>query len=48
MQVTSVNMELPANNSSCKEAESNMPQTNELIPALKNGRAQPIWPPKWR
>ncbi|KAJ4917567.1 RING/FYVE/PHD zinc finger superfamily protein [Raphanus sativus] len=47
MQVTSVNMELPTNNSSCKEAESNMPQINELIPALNNGRAQPIWPPKW-
>ncbi|KAJ0232533.1 hypothetical protein HA466_0290280 [Hirschfeldia incana] len=48
MQVTSVNMELPANNISCKEAESNMPPTNELIPALSNGRAQPFSEPVWR
>ncbi|CAN6930537.1 unnamed protein product [Brassica oleracea] len=48
IQVTSENMELPAINSSCKEAESNMPQTNEVIPALNNGRAQPICAPVWR
>ncbi|CAN6927519.1 unnamed protein product, partial [Brassica oleracea] len=48
IQVTSENMELPAINSSCKEAESNMPQTNEVMPALNNGRAQPICAPVWR
>ncbi|KAF3520879.1 hypothetical protein DY000_02059029 [Brassica cretica] len=48
IQVSSENMELPAINSSCKEAESNMPQTNEVMPALNNGRAQPICAPVWR
>ncbi|XP_013640831.2 uncharacterized protein LOC106346123 isoform X1 [Brassica napus] len=43
-QVTSENMELP----SCKETESNMPQTNEVMLALNNGRAQPICTPVWR
>ncbi|CDY48869.1 BnaA06g03130D [Brassica napus] len=42
--VTSENMELP----SCKETESNMPQTNEVMLALNNGRAQPICTPVWR
>ncbi|RID56960.1 hypothetical protein BRARA_F00370 [Brassica rapa] len=48
IQVTSENTELPAINSSCKEAESHMPQTNEVMPALNNGRAQPICTPVWR
>ena len=43
-QVTSENMELP----SCKQTESNMPQTNEVMLALNNGRAQPICTPVWR
>ncbi|CAH2035537.1 unnamed protein product [Thlaspi arvense] len=55
IRVTSENTQLAAENSSCKEAESNMPQTNEVVTApvfnslaLGKDRALPIYEPIWR
>ncbi|CAA7024432.1 unnamed protein product [Microthlaspi erraticum] len=55
IRVTSANTQLDAEENTCREAESNMPQTSEKLtatdynsPVLYNDRAQPILEPTWR